>query len=101
VLKGHCAAIGRDYDEITKTWSPEVYSREDESEIIAGGTRSFWGEPLESWRAGNLVGTPEQICEKLAAYVELGLGGIVPWVSDYPGTETLRLLAEKVMPEFR
>jgi F420-dependent oxidoreductase-like protein len=101
VLKGHCAAVGRDYDEITKTWSPEVFIREDEKEIVDGGTRSFWGEPLESWRAGNLVGTPEQICEKLAAYVDLGLGGVVAWVSDYPGTETLRLLAEKVIPEFR
>src|SRR6516162_5328271 len=28
VLKGHCASVGRDYDEITKTWSPEVFIRE-------------------------------------------------------------------------
>jgi F420-dependent oxidoreductase-like protein len=34
VLKGHCAAVGRDYDEITKTWSPEVFIREDEREIV-------------------------------------------------------------------
>src|SRR5438445_4177691 len=25
VLKGHCAAVGRDYDEIAKTWSTEVF----------------------------------------------------------------------------
>ena len=42
VLKGHCAAVGRDYDEIVKTWSPEVFIRTDEQEIIDGGTRSFW-----------------------------------------------------------
>ena len=40
------------------TWSPEVFIRETEQEIIDAGTRSFWGEPAESWRAGNLVGTP-------------------------------------------
>ena len=101
VLKGHCAAIGRDHDEITKTWSPEMFIREDEREIIDGGTRSFWGEPFESWSEGNLVGTPEQVCEKIKTYVELGCTGFVPWVSDYPETETLRLFAEKVMPEFR
>ena len=28
--------------------------------------RAFWGEPVESWRAGNLVGTPEQVAEKIA-----------------------------------
>jgi alkanesulfonate monooxygenase SsuD/methylene tetrahydromethanopterin reductase-like flavin-dependent oxidoreductase (luciferase family) len=101
VLKGHCAAVGRDYDEITKTWSPEVFIRDSEAEIVEGGTRSFWGEPFESWREGNLVGTPEQVCEKLAAYRDLGVGGIVPWCSDYPEHETLRLLAERVLPEFR
>jgi F420-dependent oxidoreductase-like protein len=101
VLKGHCRDVGRDYDEIVKTWSPEVFIREDEQEIIDGGTRSFWGEPLDSWRDGNLVGTPEQVCEKLRAYADMGVGGVVPWCSDYPETETLRLLAEQVIPEFR
>ncbi|MCU0268007.1 MAG: LLM class F420-dependent oxidoreductase [Acidimicrobiales bacterium] len=101
VLKGHCAAVGRDDDEIVKTWSPEVFIREDEREILDGGTRSFWGEPFESWRAGNLVGTPEQVCEQIQTYVELGCTGFVPWCSDFPETETLRLFAEQVMPEFR
>jgi alkanesulfonate monooxygenase SsuD/methylene tetrahydromethanopterin reductase-like flavin-dependent oxidoreductase (luciferase family) len=101
VLKGHCAAIGRDYDEITKTWSPEVFIREDEQEILDGGTRSFVGEEFESWRAGNLVGTPEQVAEKIRTYVDLGCTGFVPWVSDYPDTETLTLFATKVIPEFR
>jgi hypothetical protein len=29
------------------------------------------------------------------------MSGVVPWCSDYPDTETLTLLAEKVMPQFR
>lgn len=101
VLRGHCAAVGRDYDEIVKTWSPEVFIRESEQEIVEGGSRSFWGEPFESWREGNLVGTPEQVCEKLRTYAELGCGGVVAWCADYPDTETLRLFAERVAPEFR
>jgi len=101
VLKGHCAAVGRDYDEIAKTWSPEVFIRETEQEVIDAGTRSFWGEPFESWRAGNLVGTPEQVAEKLQTYIDLGCTGFVPWCSDYPEHETLRLFAEKVLPQVR
>jgi F420-dependent oxidoreductase-like protein len=101
VLKGHCAAVGRDYDEIAKTWSPEVFIRETEQELIDAGTRSFWGEPFESWQAGNLVGTPEQVAEKLQTYIDLGCTGFVPWCSDYPEHETLRLFAEKVMPKVR
>jgi F420-dependent oxidoreductase-like protein len=100
VLRGHCDAIGRDPSEITMTWSPELYIRETEAEV-GTESRSFWGEPFESWRDGNLVGTPDQICEKLAAYRALGCGGVVPWVADFPSTESLRLFAETVMPEFR
>jgi F420-dependent oxidoreductase-like protein len=101
VLKEHCTLVGRDYDEIAKTWSPEVFIRETEQEIIDGGTRSFIGEPFDSWRAGNLVGTPEQVAEKVQAYADLGCTGFVPWCSDYPDTESMRLFAEKVVPNFR
>jgi F420-dependent oxidoreductase-like protein len=101
VLREHCADVGRDPDGITMTWSPEVFIRESEREIVEGGTRSFWGEPFESWQAGNLVGTPEQVSEKIRSYVDLGCGGFVPWCSDYPETETLRLFGEKVIPQFR
>jgi len=101
ILQQHCAAVGRDEDEIRKTWSPEVFIRETEAEIVAAGSRNLWGEPFESWREGNLVGTPEQVAEKIQSYVDLGCTGFVGWCSDYPETESLRLLAEQVMPNFR
>jgi alkanesulfonate monooxygenase SsuD/methylene tetrahydromethanopterin reductase-like flavin-dependent oxidoreductase (luciferase family) len=68
---------------------------------VAAGSRSLWGEAFESWRAGNLVGTPEQVVEKMRTYVELGCGGFVPWCADYPETQSLDLFATRVMPEFR
>ena len=105
VLKKHCAEVGRDEDEIEKTWSPEVLVRETEAEIkglhSARKVGSLWGEPFESWVAGNLIGTPEQVAEKIARYVELGCTYFVPWSPDYPSTETLQLFAAKVMPQFR
>jgi F420-dependent oxidoreductase-like protein len=101
VLKQHCEAVGRDYDEIRKTISGEVFIRETEREILDAGTKSMWGEPLESWREGNLVGTPDQVAEKIQTYIDLGCTGFVPWCSDYPDTESMRLLAEKVAPNFR
>jgi F420-dependent oxidoreductase-like protein len=101
VLKGHCKDVGRDYDEIQKTISGEIFIRETEAEIEAAGSRSLWGEPMESWREGNLVGTPEQVAERIKAYVDLGCTGFYPWCSDYPDTETVRLFAEKVVPALR
>ncbi len=94
VLAQHCKDIGRDYDEIRKTISPEVFIRETEQEVLDAGSRSFWGEPADSWREGNLVGTPEQVADKIRAYQALGCTGFYPWCSDYPDTETLRLFAQ-------
>ena len=94
VLKQHCAGVGRDYDEIRKTISPEVFIRESEREVAEGGSRSLRGEPFDAWQAGNLVGTPEQVAEKVRTYAALGCAGFYPWCSDYPGTESLRLFAE-------
>ena len=101
VLQQHCKDVGRDYDEIQKTMSGEIFIRETEAEVQAAGTRSFWGEPVESWTEGNLVGTPEQVAERIKAYVDLGCTGFYPWCSDYPDTETVRLFAEKVVPALR
>ncbi|MSO87153.1 MAG: LLM class F420-dependent oxidoreductase [Acidimicrobiia bacterium] len=101
ILKQHCREVGRDYDEIQKTWSAEIFIRETEAEVRAAGSRSFWGEPVEAWTAGNIVGTPEQVAEKIQQYIDIGCTGFYPWCSDYPETETLRLFAEKVVPHFR
>ncbi len=101
VLKGHCAVVSRDESTIRKTWTPEVYIRQTEAEIIAGGSKSLWGQPFEDWTAGNLVGTAEQVCEKIQRYIDLGCTGFVPWCPDYPSTETIERFAADVMPNFR
>jgi F420-dependent oxidoreductase-like protein len=101
ILRGHCANVGRDADSIRMTWSPEVLIRETEDEVVAAGSRNLWGAPFETWRDTNLVGTPEQVSEKIQRYIDLGCRGFVTWCADYPETESLELLATKVMPNFR
>jgi F420-dependent oxidoreductase-like protein len=100
VLKRHCDAVGRDYDEIEKTWSPEIHVRETEAELRAVGGSTF-GEPFDSWQAGNLVGTPQQVIDKIGAYREMGVSSIIAWNRDYPSTDTLTLVGEQVIPAFR
>ena len=84
-----------------KTISGEVMIRETEDELRAIGTKSLWKEPFDSWAAGNLIGTPEQVCEKVQAYIDLGCTSFMPWCCDYPDDTTVRLFAEKVIPNFR
>jgi F420-dependent oxidoreductase-like protein len=100
VLARHCEAVGRDYDDIEKTWSPEVFVRETEAEVRAVGGSTF-GESFDSWQAGNLVGTPDQVIERIGLYREMGCTSIIPWCRDYPATDTLTLFAEQVIPSAR
>ena len=100
ILAQHCKDVGRNFDEIRLTWSPEVFMRETEAEVAAAGSRSLWGHPLEQWKSVSLVGTPEQVSEKVAEYVAMGCVGFVPWCADYPDTTTLDLFAG-VATQFR
>jgi len=101
ILQDHCRIIGRDEDTIRKTISSEVFIRETEKEVIEAGSKNLWGEPAESWRAKALVGTPEQVSEKIQKYLDAGCTGFIPWCADYPSTEALELFATKVIPNFR
>ena len=101
ILKGHCAAIGRDEESIRKTISSEVFIRETEKEVIDAGCLSAWGGDPEQWRQKALVGTPEQVSEKIQKYLDAGCSGFIPWCPDYPSTETMELFATKVIPNFR
>lgn len=101
VLKGHCADIGRDESTIRKTISSEIFVRETEKEIEEAGSLSLWGDAADAWRSKALVGTPEQVSEKIQKYLDAGCTGFIPWCPDYPSTETLELFARKVIPNFR
>jgi alkanesulfonate monooxygenase SsuD/methylene tetrahydromethanopterin reductase-like flavin-dependent oxidoreductase (luciferase family) len=100
VLKGHCKDVGRDYDEIEKTISGEVMIRETEDELRSLGSKSLWGAPFDDWRKDSLVGTPDEVAEKIQKYIDLGCTGFFPWTSDYPSTETIELFAD-VAKQFR
>jgi alkanesulfonate monooxygenase SsuD/methylene tetrahydromethanopterin reductase-like flavin-dependent oxidoreductase (luciferase family) len=96
VPKGHrrsSHALRRDRER----GHPRCSWRERKQEIIDGGTRSFFGEPFESCIC-NLVGTPEQVAEGAGVRRSRRPHRFVPWCSDIPDTESMRLLAEKVIP---
>ena len=101
ILQEHCKVVGRDESEIRKTVSSEVFIRETEKELAEAGSRSMSGESLEVWRDKALVGTPDQVSEKIQRYLDAGCTGFIPWCPDYPSTQTIELFAKKVMTNFR
>lgn len=104
VLRGHCRAAGRDYDEIGKSLHQDCFVAETEAEVetwlSSPGGGSLWGEAADSYIQGNLIGTPEQVCERIQSYLGLGASYFVLWFRDFPSTSSLRLVAERVIPEF-
>jgi len=67
---------------------------------MASSTKSLRGDSFDEWQRNNLVGTVEQVTEKVQQYIDLGCSGFIPWCADYPSTETVELFAE-VMKNFR
>ena len=56
-------------------------------------------EIVKSMWSDSDTGTPEQVAEKVQGYVDLGCCGFVPWCSDFPETESIRLFAEHGHPQ--
>jgi alkanesulfonate monooxygenase SsuD/methylene tetrahydromethanopterin reductase-like flavin-dependent oxidoreductase (luciferase family) len=92
VLRQHCEAVGRDYDEIVKTWSCEAIAlaeTEAEAQQIAAAS------PYNNYP---IIGTPTQVAEQLQAFVDLGVSYLIVRLIDFPNTAGIKLFVEEVMP---
>jgi alkanesulfonate monooxygenase SsuD/methylene tetrahydromethanopterin reductase-like flavin-dependent oxidoreductase (luciferase family) len=102
VLRGHCEAVGRDIADIEFTLGIKATIRDSEAEAD-----KVWKAAMEHNRTplANVAddetfwnGTPEQLAEKLAPYVELGFRTVI---SEQPAPyddETLERLIGEVKP---
>jgi F420-dependent oxidoreductase-like protein len=106
VLRSHCERIGRDFDTIVRTHGPDcrVFDREADLkrwlDSPAGG--NLWGrDDPEGYVRDNLVGTAEQVAEKVQAFVDAGCREFVLWFRDYPSSESLEAFASDVVPRVK
>lgn len=92
ILRNHCEAVGRDFNEIVKTWSAEavaVAESEAEAKRIADES---------PYNNHSIIGTPEQVAAQLQRFLDLGVEYLIVRVLDFPRTEGLELFAREVMP---
>jgi alkanesulfonate monooxygenase SsuD/methylene tetrahydromethanopterin reductase-like flavin-dependent oxidoreductase (luciferase family) len=69
VLRAHCATVGRDFNEIVKTWDGfQMTIAETEAEA-----REIYEKSLFK-RQGAVIGNPAQVVEKLKAFVDVCYG---------------------------
>lgn len=101
VLRRHCDTLGRNFDEIEISEQCVVVVGKDEADLnqklaLARGTV---GKVFDIDTAG-LVGTPEQLIDRLRARVDLGVTFFTMMFGDLNGAESIELFAEQVMPAF-
>jgi F420-dependent oxidoreductase-like protein len=113
ILRGHCRDIGRDFDSIVRSANYNVVIGATEADVRDRLARIHDRyEPLipadrlagvdESFATGPLVGTPEQIVEKLQAMQALGMTYAVAYFSEaaYDRSD-IDLFVREVIPELQ
>jgi alkanesulfonate monooxygenase SsuD/methylene tetrahydromethanopterin reductase-like flavin-dependent oxidoreductase (luciferase family) len=92
ILRRHCAALGRNYDDIVKTYNAETVAI---APTEAAAKRIAAASPYQN---APIIGTPQQVAEQLHAFAELGVQHIALRLVDFPQMGGLELLLDQVIP---
>lgn len=101
VLEEHCENVGRDVDDIEKSWFGRVVVKETEDEVNRLVDDAAMFDSVSGAKQEHLVGTPEQVCEQVERLAEMGLDEVVVEFVDMPATTGIELFADEVVPAFR
>jgi F420-dependent oxidoreductase-like protein len=114
ILAAHCADVGRDFAEITRSGNINVVIGETEKDvrerlgwmrdhyISAGVPQARVDQQIEAEKAGIGVGTPEQIVERLTALKAKGLAYTIAYFTEAAyDTSGMHLFENTVIPELR
>jgi len=85
-LRGHCNEVGRNYDQIKKTYYALISISEGDL------------EPIEREDLHFIQGTPKDVTAELKEFINLGVEHVMIKFVDFPSTTGLNLFKEKVVP---
>jgi alkanesulfonate monooxygenase SsuD/methylene tetrahydromethanopterin reductase-like flavin-dependent oxidoreductase (luciferase family) len=97
VLKQHCAAVGRDYEGIHRTSTTLCLIADSDEEALAllpAERRATLGNRIHT----ALIGSPETIHQRLAAYEDAGVQELLMRFIDGTNLEALRRFAKEFLP---
>jgi F420-dependent oxidoreductase-like protein len=101
VLRGHCEAVGRDYDAIIRSTSRNVFllKPSEDPETATAPARRASGMSYEAFARDAIIGIPEQVAEELQALADVGVNYFIiylPRIAYDP--EPVYRFAEEVVP---
>ncbi len=107
VLHEHCDTLGRDFDSIVRTHGPDcrIFDTQQDLDawLDAPGGGNLWGreDPDGAYVRNNLVGTVDQVAEKVQGFVDAGCREFVLWFRDFPSSESLERFTAEVVPQIQ
>ncbi len=102
VLDRHCANVGRDPAEITKTrlGGLVVAGTADEAERKVRRIAESRGVDPAFYAGYAMAGDPDAVCEQVAAYLDAGLDGLIFNMDDAQDIEPVRLAGKTLSAAF-
>ena len=98
VLAEHCDKVGRDVDDILVNWQCQCVAIGDTE---AEARRLAEAAPLFARERSAIVGTPEQVRERLQGFVDVGVRDFILRFADFPRMEMPLRFAEEIAPKLR
>ena len=99
VLKKHCEEIGRDYHSIRKTVLLNCAIAETKEAALAKSGPFQRNAQPGRVHEQSLIGTPDFIRQRLAAYEQAGAQEIIMWMPDAKDLESVRLFAKECISQ--
>jgi alkanesulfonate monooxygenase SsuD/methylene tetrahydromethanopterin reductase-like flavin-dependent oxidoreductase (luciferase family) len=94
-----CDEVGRDPASVRRTWSAGCVCAPTEAEVRAlAAPRARKGADLAYEPDVDLVGTPAQIIEQMAPFIELGVDAVIIDCGGFPDLTTVETLIDEVIP---
>jgi alkanesulfonate monooxygenase SsuD/methylene tetrahydromethanopterin reductase-like flavin-dependent oxidoreductase (luciferase family) len=97
-LRKHCATFDRPYESVLRTYYTMLVL--DDTRAAAETTRAEMPTGVEEFRSQVFAGTPDEAIAHYQALVDLGVQYFIAFAPP-EGEQTLRLLAEEVLPALR
>ena len=103
ILREHCAAVGRNFDEIEVSWAGASLitdSQQEKDELLTRFAAAFGITP-EEYAQGALVGSASEVRDRIAQYIEVGVTHFIPIANTPFSHQSIRRFAEEIIPAFR
>jgi len=102
VLRKHCVSLGRNIEEIQKSYHGAAITADSMTDIRKKVQRFSLGHPeRERIMRQGIIGTPDECVKKLQEYIDIGITYFILYLPDITEPQTLDFFAKEVVTKFR